>query len=268
MSILQAIILGVVQGVTEFVPISSSAHLVILPEVLGWPQPSLAFDVMLHLGSLLAVLVYFRDDLPILIQSFFRGIFDKNNRKDAGFRLSFLIVVSTIPTVIIAILFNDFFERLFASPISVSVLLILTGVTLSFAERLGKRERGLTSMQAKDSILIGLAQGLAVAPGISRSGATISTGLFLGLDRTSSARFSFLLSIPIILGAAASKIPDFLKLFIPGQISLLAFGFASALLSGYLCIKFLLSFLKSRGLYVFSYYCIMAGALFLLSKAI
>lgn len=256
------------QGVTEFAPVSSSAHLVIVPELLGWSKPSVTFDVMLHAGTLFAVVAYFRRDLFDMAAAFFIGLFDRSKRKERDFSISLSIVIASIPTMIIALLFNDFFESIFSSSKAVSLLLIFTGGFMLLAERFAKGGKGIDQIRVKDSVLIGLSQALAVAPGISRSGATISTGLFCGLDRVSAARFSFLLSIPVILGAVLVKIGDFFLLFNRGQGGVLFVGFVSALLSGYLCIKFLLNLIRNRGLNLFAYYCLFVGSLFLLSKTI
>ncbi len=268
MDIFQAIVLGLVQGVTEFAPISSSAHLVIVPSLLGWSDAGVAFDVALHLGTLFAVIAYFRGDIKDLLTSFISGLTSPKERNEPDFKIALFIMTGTIPAAILGLLLNDFFEALFNDISSVSILLIFTGCFIFMAEKFGKKEKRITQITLKDSLLIGLSQAVALAPGVSRSGVTISTGLLAGLDRESAARFSFLLSIPIIAGAAVLKFFDFLILFEKGQGTILAAGFFSALLSGYLCIKFLLSLIKKSSLYVFSYYCFVVGFLVLIFKGI
>lgn len=263
MDIIQAIILGVVQGLTEFLPVSSSAHLVFMTDILGLPQ-NVAFDTLLHLGTLVAVVAYFWKDLIKIISSFisslidiFRGRFKKGLEEKPFKKLSWLIIVGTIPAGIMGILLQKQFEALFTSIFYVGIFLIITGLLLWGAERVKPGEKDIKDISFKNALVIGVAQGIAIAPGISRSGATISAGLFSGLNRELAARFSFLLSIPAILGAALVQAKDITS-FDTGTAVLIA-GFVSALIFGYLAIKLLLKIIKERTLMVFAYYCWIVG---------
>lgn len=263
MDIIQAIILGVVQGLTEFLPVSSSAHLVFMTDILGLPQ-NVAFDTLLHLGTLVAVVAYFWKDLIKIISSFisslidiFRGRFKKGLEEKPFKKLSWLIIVGTIPAGIMGILLQKQFEALFTSIFYVGIFLIITGLLLWGAERVKPGEKDIKDISFKNALVIGVAQGIAIAPGISRSGATISAGLFSGLNRELAARFSFLLSIPAILGAALVQAKDITS-FDTGTGVLIA-GFVSALIFGYLAIKLLLKIIKERTLMIFAYYCWIVG---------
>jgi len=258
-SIIQAIILGLVQGATEFIPISSSAHLVLVPWLFAWPSPGLAFDAVLHLGTLLAVLVIFWSDLRSLLAAWWRSIVQREP-ETAEARLAWWIIVGTIPAALMGMLWEEQFEALFHSPLNVSVLLLVTGLWLASVERLGRKERQPEELDWWESLLIGVAQGCAIAPGISRSGATIGAGLLLDLRRDAATRFSFLLATPIILGAGLFQVKRLLELpNLDTGLLPLALGFAAAFLSGYACIRFLLSYVKKRGLEIFAGYCWLIG---------
>lgn len=257
MDLLQAFVLGVVQGAAEFLPVSSSGHLVVVPAILGWDKPLLSFDVLLHLATLVAVVTYFRHDLWVMI----RAVFSKDPALSGERRLAWLIVVATIPTGLIGLAFNDFFESLFSSVISVGGFLLLTAAFLAIAERVSRKVlHDPTAMRWGHAIAIGVAQGMAIAPGISRSGATMAAGLGVGLDREQSARFSFLLSVPIIMLAGAKTGLDVLTQNepLPGAAVCIV-GFLAAAISGYAVIAGLLSWLRRRSLLVFSAYCAVAG---------
>lgn len=262
MNLLQAVALGVIQGVTEFVPVSSSAHLVLTPYFLGWSEPSVSFDVALHLGTLSGVVAFFWRDIIRLISAFSASIKEHSLRNDPFRKLSWLIVVGTLPTVILALLFEGSFERLFGKPILVGCLLLVTGVILWLSEHFSSKKGKMRAIKFTDALIIGLAQGCAIAPGISRSGATISAGLFRGLTREASARYSFLLAIPIILGATARKLGGIIFLC-QTRTSLipLSGGFLAAAISGFFAVKYLLKFLQRGRLDVFSYYCFGIGTL-------
>ncbi|MDO8885437.1 undecaprenyl-diphosphatase UppP [Candidatus Oleimmundimicrobium sp.] len=266
MSLFQAVILGIVQGITEFAPISSSAHLVLIPDLMGWAQPDLSFDVMLHLGTLTAVICFFRSEISELFIAFVNGFKKKTARQKPECQLAWLIIIGTIPAIFIGLLFQDFFEGLFSNPLTVSLLLMVTGTFLWISEAASKKLRVLDDISLSDTLIIGLAQGCAIAPGISRSGATIAAGLFRGLNRDSAARFSFLLAIPIILGAVILKTGDFICLYGEQKSMPLLAGFLAAAVSGYLCIKYLLNYLKKGRLTIFAYYCWFVGAAFLLIR--
>lgn len=261
---LQALILGMVQGVTEFLPISSSGHLVLVPWLLGWEDPGLAFDTFLHLGTLVAVLAYFRHDLWSLALAW-AGSLRERSLGNPQARIAWLIIWGTLPAVVMGLTLESLFERLFAAPVWVSILLLVTGLLLFLGERVQKSESRMESLTWFDGLLVGLAQGVAIAPGVSRSGATISAGLWRGLRREEAARFSFLLATPAILGANLLQLWDLAKLSGAEQgASTLLLGFLAAAISGYLAIRFLLGFLKRRSLHPFSIYCFFLGTLTLL----
>lgn len=260
MSLLRAIILGLIQGATEFVPVSSSGHLVLVPWLLGWEAPGLTFDTVLHLGTLLAVLAYFWRDWWALITAWLRGLV-RWRWDDADARLAWLLVLGTIPAAMLGFLLEDFFESLFGQPAWVAFFLLVTAGLLALSEGLGRRLREMQDLRWPDALLIGLGQAAAIAPGISRSGATMAAGLGRGLDRPAAARFSFLLATPVILGAGAFKLLDLWGLPDPMvQVPALLAGFLAAAISGYFCIWGLLRYLQRGRLYPFALYCALAGA--------
>ena len=264
MDIVQAIILGLVQGVSEFVPISSSGHLVLVPWLLGWPPPGLVFDTMVHWGTLVAVLAYFWRDFMALASAWGRSLASRNLSEPEA-RIAWLIIVGTLPAALMGYVGEDFFESLFAAPAWAAGLLLVTGLILALSEWLGKRWKEPHQLAFLDSILIGIAQGCAIAPGISRSGATIAAGLFRGLKREAAARYSFLLATPIIFGAGLLQLLDLFEMEnATAHLPALILGFLAAALSGYLCIRFLLSYLQRGKLYVFAIYCWLAGGASLL----
>lgn len=263
MQFLQAIILGLVQGLTEFIPVSSSGHLLFLERLFGWDTGDLAFDVALHLGTLIALLCFFRKDWVVIIHSFWlravrRIPYEKQPAEARSGRLFVPIMVATIPAAVIGGLFNDRIEAMrteaWMLP-AVAGTLTVVAVVMLVAERLGRQNRGIDSMNYADHISIGCAQALALFAGVSRSGITISTGLFRGIDRAAAARFSFLLSTPIILAAGLKSILDLRKTGIPeGEGIIFAVGFIAAAVSGYLAIRFLMSYLQRGSLKVFAIY--------------
>lgn len=255
MDIIEAIVLGIIQGATEFIPVSSSGHLVLVPWLLGWDSPGLIFDTVVHWGTLVAVLAYFWHDWYTVIGAWLRGLFRWEwSNPDA--RLMWLLIVGSIPAALIGFLFEDFFESLFGAPVWVSIFLLVTATLLTLSELLGRRTRTLNDVKVPDALLVGLGQAAAIAPGISRSGATIATGVFRGLERPAAARFSFLLSTPIILGAGLFKLLDLFSTPDPvAQIPALVAGFLAAAIVGYLCIWLLLRYLQRGNLYPFAIYC-------------
>ncbi len=269
MNIIQAIILGIVQGATEFIPISSSGHLVLVPWALGWPNPGLLFDTMLHWGTLAAVIVYFWRDWLDIIAGFFRSLTARGpwstapggRLADFNSRLAWAIIIGTLPAVIIGFLFKDFLESLFSTPLAVGAFLLVTAVLLTLSERLSRHDRPLLKINIPDALIVGLAQALAIAPGISRSGATISGGLARGLTRDSAARYSFLLATPAILGAGVLQLFDVLRgtEATGSSTTAIALGVLAAAVVGYLCIRFLLAYLRRGKLYPFAVYCALVG---------
>lgn len=265
MNIIQALILGIVQGLTEFLPISSSAHLVFVPALMG-VSPGVAFDAFLHLGTLTAVVGYFRREIWALFKGFFRSLADIPGggficavRLDPSKRLAWLIIIGSIPAAVLGYLFKKFFEDLFSSIPVVALLLIGTGVLLAAAELVKRGRKTAQDMSLRDGLIIGLAQAAAIAPGISRSGATISAGLFLGLERELAARFSFLLSIPAILGATILQFKGISAGF-HGNAAVFWTGFAASAICGWLAIRILLRIIRARVLWGFALYCVLAGA--------
>ncbi len=254
MSTLDAIILGLVQGLTEFLPISSSGHLVIGQHLLNFEGPNLTFDIVLHMGSLLAVLVYFRRD----IQKVMRSALGKG---DASWnKVAWLILWGTIPTGLIGFFFKEPLEGLFESVRVVAIMLFVTGLLLFASDRIRKTDRPLFGIRVLDALLIGVVQGLSIIPGISRSGSTIATGLFLKIDGNAAARFSFLLSIPAILGAVALEGKNILGHAVNGSGVEFLSGFVAAAISGWLAIKILMEVLKRKRLWIFAIYCwLVAG---------
>lgn len=263
--LLQAIIQGVVQGLTEFLPISSSAHLILLPRLMGWDDPFLTsaeFDVMLHLGTLAALLVYFWRDLIRLAVAWVSSIRERRLGADPDRKLAWLLLLTVIPAALIGAIFEDFFDETFRDALLVIPVLLVVGAgMLAFGERFGQRDRGLERLGVKDALVIGLAQALALFPGISRSGVTIAAGLVLGLEREAAARFAFLMGIPIIAGAGLWK----LRVIVAGETSpfepmVLAAGMAASALAGLAAIAFLLRYLRTRSTGIFIVYRLIFAA--------
>ena len=276
--IFQAIILGIVQGVAEFAPISSSAHLIIVPWLFGWTDPllsGLAFDVALHLGTLAAVVIYFWSDLWKLLRAGFASIFQLKIAGDPNRKLAWLIVIATIPAVIVGYYLEDTIDAVFhpagtdvanRTMLAIAGMLAAFGVIMYLADRLARHERPLTGIRLVDAIVVGLAQTLALFPGVSRSGATITAGLALGLKRDVAARFSFLLSMPVTLGAGLKGLLELLGSWQDGALAsgdllIVATGVLAAAISGYLCIHFLLRYLRTRSISIFVYYRFAVAAL-------
>ncbi len=261
MSVIEALLWGVLQGLTEFLPVSSSGHLVLVPWLLRQHPPSFTFDVLVHLGTLVAILVYFRRDLASLVQ----GIWDLLRYRQLATpeaHLAWFVGLSAVPAVLVALLVGDQLERLFGTPPAAAALLLVTGTVLFLAERLAARQRQAASLSTRKAVTIGLAQSVALAPGISRSGATISAGLALGLERPQAARFSFLMAIPVVLGATALEGLDLIRGAVVAESPwVLAAGFVAALVSGYGTIALLLQYVQRHSLRPFAYYCWAIGLL-------
>lgn len=250
MSLIESIVLGLVQGLGEFLPISSSAHLVLTPWVMGWQDPGLAFDVALHFGTLIAVLVYFWRDWVRLTRD---GLLGRNTREG---RMFWYIIVATIPGGAFGLLFEDYISTVFRNPALIGAMLIAMGVALYLADRLAPAVRGLHQIGWKESILIGISQAAAMIPGVSRSGITMMTGRLMGFDRETSARFSFLLSTPIIVGAA---LVQFNKLTIADVTVPFVAGIIVSAVVGFLTIRFLLRFLVTNSFSIFVIYRFLLG---------
>ena len=270
MSLFQAIILAIVQGLTEFLPVSSTAHLVLFPWLLHWPDPGQAFDVALHAGTLLAVLVYFvRDwvELTLAGLGFNYGGRGGPSAVAHDRKLFWYLVAATIPGGIAGFLFEHTIEEHLRNPVYIAGAMIGIGLLMWYAEHVGRLERGLERIGLGDAMVIGTAQALALFPGVSRSGITITEGLFRGLTREASARFSFLLSAPLIAGAAAHDLPKLIKLHDAGQIDLplstLLVSVAVSAIVGFLVIAFFLQYLRTRTLKIFVYYRIVFGIVIL-----
>ena len=260
MTVFQAVILGLVQGLAEFLPISSSAHLVLTPWVFGWSDPGLSFDVALHVGTLVAVLWYFRAEWVKLTQSAFALL--RTRKADTEEKRRFLyLVIATIPAAIGGVLLEEYAETTFRSPALMAVTLMVMGVLLWAVDRYAVQDRRLGSLGARDAILIGLAQVLALVPGVSRSGSTMTAGRALGFDRQSAAVFSFLMSMPVTAAAALLKVPDLLRT--EGITTTLVAGVISAGISSWLAIAVLLRYVSRHSFGVFAVYRVALGILIL-----
>ena len=260
MTVFQAVILGLVQGLAEFLPISSSAHLVLTPWVFGWSDPGLSFDVALHVGTLIAVLWYFRAEWVKLTQSAIALV--RTRRADTEEKRRFLyLVVATIPAAVGGVLLEDYAETTFRSPALMAVTLMVMGVVLWAVDRYAARDRPLSALSLRDAVLIGLAQVLALVPGVSRSGSTMTAGRALRLDRQSAAVFSFLMSMPVTAAAALLKVPDLLRT--EGITPTLIAGVLSAGISSWLAIAVLLRYISLHSFGVFAVYRLALGALIL-----
>lgn len=253
MTIIQSLILGIIQGVTEFLPISSSAHLVIIPRFFGWEEHTTAFDAMLHAGTLFATVIYFRKDLIKLIT-------------DRNYKLIGFFALATIPAAFAGLFFADQIDTIFKGDVLIALMLVAVGVFMVLAEQYAKKHKGKTMEDAglKESLLIGIAQAVALIRGTSRSGVTISTGLFAGLTREEAARFSFILGIPVIAAAGLKSFID-----IGGQGDLISLvnivGLLASAITGYLVVKFFLRYLKNGSLIPFAIYrFILAGLILVL----
>jgi undecaprenyl-diphosphatase len=259
----RAVVLGVVQGLTEFLPISSSAHLILVPRVLGWPDLGLAFDVALHLGTLAALLIYFGGDWVRLVRSVMTG---PGRGDPADRRLALAIAIGCVPAVIAGVALEKWAESTLRDPRLIAGTMIVMGLAMGAADRLGKRARSLQSMRWSDALWIGCAQALALVPGVSRSGVTLTAGMGLGFRRDDAARFSFLLSAPITAGAALFALRHVLTGGLPPHERLVfAAGILASGVIGYLAIAFLLSYLRRGNLLIFVLYRLLLGVLLLLA---
>jgi undecaprenyl-diphosphatase len=260
-TLLQAIFLGVVQGLTEFLPVSSSAHLVFFQSVFGLKEPRVFFDVVLHLGTLLTVIVYFRNEIVRIARDLPTGL-RGGPSVPRSTRLLIWIILASIPTGLMGFLLKGWFESLFSEPKAVGAMLLITGSALWLTRYWEREGRTLERMRWADALVIGIAQGVAIIPGISRSGATISSGLFLGLERELSGRFSFLLSIPAILGATAL---EFRKIESPTEVWVYLGGAAAAFIVGLMALRVLMKLIRRGKLFTFAYYCWAMGMVMMIA---
>jgi undecaprenyl-diphosphatase len=261
-SAIEAIVLGLVQGLTEFLPISSSGHLRIVPAFFGWDDPGAGFTAVTQLGTIAAVLIYFRADLARIARAWFASLRQPARRGELDARLGWYIVAGTVPISILGLAFKDQIETDARDLTLIGTTLIVLGVLLLMADRLAKHERGIDDLTLRDGLVVGLAQAAALVPGVSRSGATITAGLFLGMERATAARFSFLLSVPAIVLSGVFQL---------GEISGDGTGWGAltvatllAFVSGYASIAFLLRFLATHSVAVFVVYRVALGALVLI----
>lgn len=258
---LHAIWLALLQGLTEFLPISSSAHLILMPRLLGWADQGLAFDVAVHVGTLVAVLTYFRADVLRLFTAWLRSC--ATRRVDSDARLAWFVLLGTVPVVVFGLLLHDFIETVLRSPLVIAVATIGFGVLLWVADYYGRQLRNEMSLRLTDIIFIGLAQALALIPGTSRSGITMTAGLALGLSRTAAARFSFLLSIPVIAMAGVYETGKLVQQSAPVDWGAISLGAVVSAVSAWLCIHFFLQLIERIGMWPFVAYRLLLGAVLL-----
>jgi undecaprenyl-diphosphatase len=269
MTIFQALFLGIVQGLTEYIPVSSTANLILIPWLLGWsfaPATKVAFDILVQWGTLVGVVIYFWRDILQIVHAVFSGLAHRKPVETFEARLGWLVVVATIPAVIAGVFVKKYLVQLYEMYILISIVLMLGGVLMLAAERFGKRTRDLKQMKWLDSIIVGVWQILAMIPGFSRSSVTISGSMLRDFNRADAARFSFLMSIPALLGAGVIALKDLFE--VPGLLASLAApllaGFLAAGITGYLSIRWLLGYLKTRSLTIFVIYRFVFGGICLI----
>jgi undecaprenyl-diphosphatase len=262
LDLLQAIVLGIVQGLTEFLPISSSGHLRIVPAMVGWDDPGAAFTAVIQLGTMAAVVLYFRADLIRIARAWLASLRDASRRSELDARLGWYLIFGTVPIVIFGVAFKDQIENGARDLYLIGSMLIVFGIVLLVAEKVSRRERDVSSLTRRDAIVVGFAQALALVPGVSRSGATISAGLVLGLDRVSAARFSFLLSIPAVVLSGLYELKDVVGGSAKGSVGIAPTAVATVLafITGYAAIALLLRFLTTHTTGVFVVYRVLLGA--------
>ncbi len=253
MDLIQALVLGMVQGLGEFLPISSSAHLILTPWIFGWPDQGLAFDVALHWGTLLAVVAYFRKDIWHLIKGFVYSLFPSTRdlQSNTYQKLAWLILVATIPAAIVGKLLESEVETAFRNPLLIAGTMSVMGILLYLADRYGSKLKTISDIRWLNAVLVGLGQAAAIVPGFSRSGSTITVGLLQGLTRKDAATFSFLMAVPITLGAGLLKLSDIVHIQNHAQV---AVGFVSSAVFGFLAIKYMLRYVSNRSFAVFTVY--------------
>lgn len=258
MPILYAFLLGIVQGMTEFIPVSSTAHLLITQKLLGLPADDamFSFSVIIQLGTILSLIVYFWKDITQIIKTILKDPFSTNDNK-----LVWFVIIATVPALITGYILKDAVEALFRTPmLEAGIRLLISAVLLLLAEQLGKHNRDIENMNWLDALIIGIGQVVSVFPGASRSGATISAGLLRNFDRKSSARFAFLMSIPVMLAAGGYEILDVLKMpELASFLPIITVGFISSAITGWLAVRWLISYLNKHSLLIFSAYCGIVG---------
>lgn len=261
MDTVQTIILALLQGLTEFLPISSSAHLILPSQIFGWGDQGLAFDVAVHVGTLAAVVLYFRKDLSAMFNAWCRSLLERQATEES--RLAWFVIIGTIPAGLAGVMANTLIENYLRSTLVIAVATIVFGIFLYIAERFGRRTREIGQLNLSDVLLIGLAQALSLIPGTSRSGITITAALALGLSRTAAARFSFLLSIPVIAAAGLLKLMELSQLGEAVDWGALMVGTAVAFVSAYVCIDWFLTMIERIGLVPFVIYRLILGVVLL-----
>ncbi len=264
MDLFKAVVLGIIQGLTEFLPISSSAHLAIFPKFFGWDDPGAAFTAVIQIGTELAVVIYFWRDILTIASGWLRGLFSASARTTQEWRMGWFVIIGSVPIVLLGLLFQDSIKHSFRRAALIAVALIVFGIILGIAERYGLKNRPIEKLTTRDAILFGLAQSCALFPGVSRSGGTISMGLLLGYERKAATRYAFLLAIPAVLGAGIYNLKD-----IPDQAN--AYGpvptIVATLISfavGLAVIRWLLEYVSTKSYMPFVYYRIALGALVLI----
>lgn len=255
MEALQIIVLAITQGITEFLPVSSSAHLILVPHFLGWPDQGIDFDIAVHIGTLLAIITYFRRELGLMIRDWFKSLPFKEQTEHS--RLAWAVALGTIPVGLCGLLLKDWIEINLRSPWTLGVTTLFFGLLLGFADLTGTKERNLSSLNWRAVLIIGLAQALALIPGTSRSGITMTAALLIGFNRQDAARFSFLLAIPVILLAGSLAVVDLWQAKAVANWQEVGFGTALAALSAYVCIHTFLKFLDKMGMMPFVVYRIL-----------
>lgn len=261
MTLFEIIILAIIQGITEFLPISSSAHLILPSELLGWQNQGLAFDVAVHVGSLLAVMIYFRADIARMLVAWVQSGFSRQQTDDS--KLAWWVILATIPAVVFGFVAKDFIEEYARSALVIACTTIFFGLVLWYADATGKLSKNIYQLTWKNALFIGLAQAMALIPGTSRSGITMTAGLMLGMDRESAARFSFLLSIPVILGAGLLATLDLFQQETAVDWEALFYGIGLSFVSAYTCIYLFLSWISKIGMLPFVIYRLVLGVVLL-----
>lgn len=263
MDLIQAIVYGIVQGLTEFLPISSSGHLYLVPALLGWEDAGAGFTAVIQLGTLLAVLIYFRSDLSRLLRAWVLSLTKAEVRESADAKQAWGVFYGTIPIIVFGLLLKDFIEGSFRSPFVVGASLIIFGLLMGVAERFGSQKVSLGDVNARHGFLMGLWQCIALIPGSSRSGSTITGGLFMGLERGAAARYSFLLSVPSVLASGLYKLYDERQNLLVGGLTATIVGTVVSFVVGYAAVAWLMKFLQNRTTWVFVWYRVALGLVIL-----